>query len=72
MANYDHDGSLELRLEKLDHLANTPFNPRIQGGLTGYLDQYDAYMAELEVLEPTSYSDKQKHRIILRNLQGNE
>lgn len=30
------------------------------GGLTGYLDQFDAYMAELEVLETISSRTAEK------------
>ena len=69
LADYAHDGSIELGINKLDQLVTMPFNPRIAGGLVAYLDSFDCYMQELQVLEPQSYADQQKCHILLCNLQ---
>ena len=60
LADYAHDGSVELRINKLDQLVTIPFNPHIAGGLVKYLDHFDCYMQELQVLDPQSYADQQK------------
>ena len=44
LADYAHDGSIELRINKLDQLVTMPFNPHITGGLVAYLDCFDCYM----------------------------
>ena len=72
LAYYAHDCSFELRINKLDQLVTVPFNPHIAGGLVKYLDHFDCYMQELQVLEPQSYADQQKWCILLCNLQGQD
>src|SRR5687768_9081015 len=64
---FEYDGSKELRLEQLETLAQTLYSSSNTGGMATYIDKFQAYIAELEVIAPEDYSDFKKKRMILAN-----
>ena len=67
---FDNDGSDELRKETLESLISQPFNVHNEGGIATCLDNFQAYMAELEMLVPQEYSDHRKKRTLLASLKN--
>jgi hypothetical protein len=67
--NFEYDGSKELRLEQLEALAQKPYNNSVPGGMAAYIDQFQAYMAELGVIAPIGYSDFRMKRRLLANIR---
>ena len=67
---FEYDGSKELRLEHLEAMAHTPFTNNDTGGMASYIDKFQAYVAELETIAPTDYSDFKLKRMLLSNIKS--
>jgi hypothetical protein len=66
---YDNGGSVKLRVNAIDKDLRKPFSTDYPGGLTGYIEQYQALMAELDALAPSEYPDDRKQRLLVDNLR---
>jgi hypothetical protein len=66
---YDNGGSIESRADAIDVCLRKPFSHDYPGGLTGYVEQYQALMAELDSIAPTYYPDSRKQSILLKNIR---
>ena len=70
--DFEYDGSKELRLEQLESLASKPYSSSEAGGMSSYIDKFQSYMAELETINPTEYTDYRKKRTLLANIRQAE
>jgi hypothetical protein len=57
---YDNGGSIDLRISAIDDDVRKPYSMNFPGGLTGYIEQYQALMAELDTIAPFEYTDDRK------------
>ena len=67
-----YDGSAELRLEQLEVLIGRPYDLDSLDGLSGYIDRFQSYMSEIEILAKADYSDSRKKRLLLKNLRDEQ
>ena len=55
--DFQYNGSKELKLVQLENLTQTKYSDITPGGLAGYLETFQANVAELITMDPTEYSD---------------
>ena len=53
-------------------MAAKPFSSTEPGGMFAYIDKFQAIVAELEVIDPTGYTDRQKKMTLLTNIRHAE
>jgi hypothetical protein len=70
--DFAYDGSKELRLEQLESQTLKPYRSNTPGGMAAYIDKFQSYIAELEVLAPFDYTDARKKRSLLANIRDAE
>src|SRR5687768_4180532 len=70
--DFEYDGSKELRFEQLESMASKPYSSSDPGGMATYIDKFQAYIAELETINPMEYSDYRKKRTLLSNIRHAE
>ena len=70
--DFAYDGSRELRLEQLETYIHKPFSSNEPGGMAAYIDQFQAYVGELDTIAPMEYSDSKKERMLLANIRDAE
>jgi hypothetical protein len=68
--DFDNDGSKSLRIEELTDTVGCAYKPNQTGGLASYLAKFLAAFHELEILGGEIYSDVQKKRSLMKNVQG--
>jgi hypothetical protein len=66
---YDYGGSIDLRVSAIDDEVRQPYSSNFPGGLTGYIEKYQALMAELDMIAPLEYSDDKKQELLLKNIR---
>ena len=66
---YAYDGSKELKLEKLEEKVANPYSSKSPGGMEEYIDTFQATMEQIDVLDPTTFSDVRKKRTLLKNVR---
>jgi hypothetical protein len=66
---YDHGGDVNLRVNAIDDDVRKLYSPNFPGGLTGYIEQYQALMAELDTIAPDEYTDDRKQRLLIKNVR---
>ena len=64
---FEYDGSKELRLEQLETLVQTPYSSNET--MSMFIDKFQAYMAELEAINPDEYMDGRKKRMLLTSIK---
>ena len=67
--SYAHDGSKELKIEKLEDAINTAFTAEYSGGMQQYIDDFQTTMERIDTLAPEDYSDDKKKRLLIRNVR---
>ena len=70
--DFAYDGSKELRVEQLETFINKPFTSNQPGGMAAYIDQFQAYIGELETIAPLEYTDSRKKRLLIANIRDAE
>jgi hypothetical protein len=50
LTEYDHGGDSDVLIEKFDNIINTKFHRNYPGGITGFVDEYEAAFTELTAL----------------------
>ena len=70
--DYAYNGSMELRIEQLEATIQKPYSPTTSGGMASYIDQFQAYVGELETIAPEEYTDSRKKRLLLANIRDAE
>jgi hypothetical protein len=53
-------------------MASKPYSSSDPGGMATYIDKFQAYIAELETINPMEYSDYRKKRTLLSNIRHAE
>src|SRR5688572_5793765 len=66
---YGFEGSKDLRIEFLESMAQKPYTNSNPGGLSAYIDHFQAHVGELETIVPTEYTDAKKKRLLLLNIR---
>ena len=66
---YGFEGSKDLRIEFLESMAQKPYTNSNPGGLSAYIDQFQAHVGELETIVPTEHTDAKKKRLLLLNIR---
>jgi len=66
---YAHDGSKELKIEKLEEAITKPFHSKYPGGMETYIDTFQATMEKIDALDPDSFNDMRKKRTLLKNVR---
>ena len=66
---YSHDGSRELKLEKLEEEISRQFTKNYPGGMEQYIDSFQADMEKLDAIDPEAYTDTKKKHQLLKNLR---
>ena len=51
---YDNGGSVDLRVYAIDDDVRKPYTTSFPGGLTGYIERYQALMAGMDTIAPPS------------------
>ncbi len=69
LGSYAHGGSITQRLEDLDDLLRVPYVDNSPGGLTEYVEQFQALMAEVHILKPLRYTDEDKAFLLTKNVR---
>ena len=69
LKSYAHDGSVELKLDKLEQLIATPFSHKHPGGMEHYIDLFQANMENIDTLDPGSFTEQRKKRLLLNNVR---
>ena len=67
LTEYDHGGDSDVLVEKYDSIINTKFHRNYQGGITGFIDDYETAFTELTSLGE-GYSERYKMKVLMRNL----
>jgi hypothetical protein len=67
--NYAYDGSPELCTEILESKAHTPYDLKSTGGIAGYIDDFQACIAELEAIAKIPWENTQKKGLLIVNLK---
>ena len=57
---YNNGGSADLRVSVIDDDVHKPYTTIFPGGLAGYIERYQALMAEMDTIAPTEYTDDRK------------
>ena len=70
LRTYDNGGSTELRTGKIDDDARKPYTHNYPGGLTAYVEQFQALIAEMDSIAPLEYTDGQKQRLLIKNIRA--
>ena len=70
LRDYDNNGDSEIRAEQLDSLIHVPYSAKSPGGFLKYIDTLQAYLTELDTLNPGEFTDAQKTKLLYRNLQS--
>ena len=66
--DFAYDGSEDLKIEQLEAQVHQPYSPRKPGGMAGYIDKFQAYIAELETMIPADYTNARKKTLLLTNI----
>src|SRR5688572_25972681 len=61
---YGFEGSKDLRIEFLESMAQKPYTNSNPGGLSAYIDHFQAHVGGLENFVPTEYTDAKKKRLL--------
>jgi hypothetical protein len=67
--DYDYGGSIELRVSDIEDSVHIPYSANYPGGLTAYVERYQALMAEMDTIAPTEYADEKKQRLLIKNVR---
>ena len=67
--SYAHDGSIELKLERLEESVSKPFSSNDPGGMVKYIDSFQANMENIDALDENAFNDKRKKRLLLMNVR---
>ena len=70
--DFAHDGSEDLKIEQLEAQVHQPYSSCEPGGMAGYIDKFQAYVAELETMIPKDYTEARKKRLLLTNIREAE
>jgi hypothetical protein len=70
LRDYDNNGDSEIRAEQLESLIHVPYSAKSPGGFLKYIDTLQAYLTELDTLNPGEFTDAQKTKLLYRNLQN--
>jgi hypothetical protein len=62
LRDYDHGGSVDLRIDAIEDAVRIPYSSNY-GGLITYVDRYQALMAEMDTIAPLEYDDGKKQRL---------
>src|SRR5687767_4305048 len=68
--DFQYDGAKVVRIETLEALALVSFSNTEPGGMATFIDKFQNYMAELDVIAPNEYSDAKKKRMLLTSIRG--
>ena len=61
LADFDNDGSIPLRVDALEAFLQSPFTVAYVGGVTSYIDRFQASLAELDGISgEEAYPDSKK------------
>jgi hypothetical protein len=67
LRDYDHGGSVDLRIDAIEDAVRIPYSSNT-GGLTTYVDRYQALMAEMDTIAPFGYDDGKK-QLLVKNVR---
>ena len=66
---YDNGGSVDLHVSAIDDDVRKPYTTSFPGGLTGYIERYQALTAEMETIAPTKFTDDRKQCLLVKNIR---
>src|SRR5688500_17543492 len=70
IAEFEYDGSKELKFEQLEAQIQVPYSQSEPGGMLAYIDKFQATMAQLEVMDPDYSKPEKMKRMLLANIRN--
>lgn len=70
IADFEFDGSKELKFKRLEAQIQIPFSQSEPRGMLAYIDKFQATMAQLEVMDPDYTSPVKMKRMLLANIRN--
>ena len=65
---YQHGGTIEIRVKSLESTAASKFSPHLHGTIDTFLNDLEGTLAELMTLIPTEYPEARARKIILSSV----